>query len=55
MPDYAGEITLKFWTEADSEEQVNEKLNRMLNQWDLATNTTIAWDDVDWVIQREEN
>jgi hypothetical protein len=54
MPEYTGEVTLRFWTEADNEKQVNQKLNKMLDEWNLATNTTIAWDDVDWTIKEEE-
>jgi hypothetical protein len=55
MPEYSGEVTLRFWTEADNEKQVNQKLNKMLDEWNLATNTTIAWDDVDWTIKEDKS
>jgi hypothetical protein len=55
MTGYTGEITLRFWTEAQNSEQVHQKINKTLDEWNLATKSDVVWDDVDWTIKQEEN
>lgn len=55
MAGYTGQMTLTFWSEANSPEEVEARLNNMLDQWNLATSDEIHWDDVDWNITEETN
>jgi len=55
MAGYTGQITLRFWTEATDPEQVEDTLNKMFDKWDLATDSDIQWDDIDWTIEEHED
>ena len=55
MSGYSGKMTLNFWAEANSTKEVEARLNKMLDQWNLATSDDVHWDDVDWTIEKEEN
>jgi hypothetical protein len=55
MAGYSGKMTLNFWSEGVSTKEVENKLEAMLDQWNLATDRDIQWDDVDWTIQKEKD
>jgi hypothetical protein len=55
MAGYTGQMTLRFWTEATDKAQVEQRLNAMLDKWNLATDSDIQWDDIDWTIEEETN
>ncbi len=55
MAGYSGKMTLNFWTEGNSTTEVEQRLEKMLDQWDLATDQEIQWDDIDWTIQKEND
>lgn len=55
MAGYSGKMTLNFWSEGASTKEIENRLEAMLDQWNLATDTDIQWDNVDWTIQKENN
>jgi hypothetical protein len=55
MAGYTGQMTLSFWSEGTSTKEIENRLEKMLDQWNLATDKDIQWDDVDWTIQKETN
>ena len=55
MAGYSGKMTLNFWSEGASTKEIEDRLNKMLDQWDLATIDNVHWDDVDWTIEKESN
>lgn len=55
MAEYSGQMTIRFWTEATDKAQVEQRLNTMLDKWNLATDSDIQWDDIDWTIEKETN
>jgi hypothetical protein len=55
MAGYSGQMVIRFWTEATDKAQVEQRLNAMLDKWNLATESDIQWDDIDWDIEKETN
>lgn len=55
MAGYTGQITIRFWTEATDPQEVEDRLNATLDNWNLATDSNIQWDDVDWYMEEEDN
>lgn len=53
MTKYVGTMDMKFWLEADSQEDADNKLNTMLDQWDKATPEEITWDFWDRTMEQE--
>ena len=55
MAGYSGKMTVNFWAEAESTTEVEARLEKMLDQWNLTTSDDVHWDDVDWTIQKEKD
>ena len=55
MAQYSGKMTLNFWAEAEAPEEVEARINKMLDDWNLATSDDVHWDDVDWTIEKEND
>lgn len=54
MTKYSGEMTMNYWIEADNIKDADNKLDAMLDRWDIETPKEITWENWDRLIEEEK-